>query len=272
MSDKISVIGVQTTLTKDRTQNFGEALRIMEEALKLYKYADVVVLPENFVFFPRKDDLDSIGEVPEEYFDKFSKYAKTYNTYIVAGTIINRRQGKLYNTSFLFDRKGNVVGSYDKVHLFDALNAAFEDKESYIVNPGEKAFAYEADFGKIGIMICYDIRFPEMVRSLALQGVQYLFVPAAFYMPRFDHWQSLIQTAALQNSIYVAGANLYLKADKGPGFCGRSLIADPWGVAVATASDKAGFIQAYMDKNYSEEIGGAVGSLINRVPGTYNIP
>lgn len=271
MAEKISIIGIQTSLTRDRKLNMDNAIKIMENAFELYKRVDMVVLPENFYFFPSRNEADEVGSIPEEFIQAFSERAKSYNTYIIAGTIVNRRGEKLYNTSLLFDRKGNIAGSYDKVHLFDALNAAAGEKESSIITGGDKVFSYEADFGKIGIMVCYDIRFPEMARTMALQGVQFLFVPAAFYVPRSDHWQILLQVAALQNSMYVTGANLYGMMGSRGGFCGRSLIVDPWGIPLATASDKAGFIQAYVDADYADEIGQNIGSFNNRVPSIYDI-
>jgi predicted amidohydrolase len=164
------------------------------------------------------------------------------------------------------------VGSYDKIHLFDVLNGDGGKQESDLVSRGDNLLVYDADFGRIATMICYDIRFPELSRSLALEGVQYLFVPAAFYMPRFDHWQNLLQATALQNSMYVAGANLYGKIRDEMVFCGRSLIADPWGISVATASDKPGFIQAYVDGDYCNKIRDSVGTIHNRVPNVYNFP
>lgn len=272
MAEKISIVGIQTTPSRDRESNFRQAVELMGNALLLHKHVDMVVLPEEFYHLPNNNEADEIGAIPDEFIKTFSTYARTYNTYITAGSIINRRDGKLYNTSLLFDRKGDIVGQYDKIHLFDVLDGAEDEKESYLVTRGDKLLAYEADFGKIGITICYDIRFPELARTLALQGVQYLFVPAAFYMPRFDHWQNLLQSTALHNSMYVTGVNLYGKWSDSSAFCGRSLIADPWGVPIAIASDKAGFIQAYVDADYCNTIKDAVGSLRNRVPSVYDIP
>ena len=198
--------------------------------------------------------------------------AKAYNTYIVAGSVANKKaDGKNYNTSLLFGRNGDIVGEYDKVHLFDVLNAADGEQESDQVNRGDHIFTYDADFGKLGIMICYDIRFPELARTLALQGVQYLMVPAAFYSPRIDHWQDLLRATALQNSMYVLGVNLFGKLNPTNIFCGRSLLADPWGVAAATAPDKAAFFQTYVDADYADTIKDAVGTFHNRVPEVYDI-
>jgi predicted amidohydrolase len=143
--------------------------------------------------------------------------------------------------------------------------------ESDIVSSGSEVFSYETDFGKIGIEICYDLRFPELARTLALRGVQFLFVPAAFYSPRSDHWQGLLKATALQNSMYVLGANLYGKLNDRNIFCGRSTIADPWGVQIATASDKPGIVHAYIESSYACEVRDSVGTLLNRAPEVYDI-
>lgn len=272
MEKKISIVAIQTAPTKDLKRNFRQAVRLMHEALTLYKYVDMVVFPEHFLYFPDNSEGPLIEEIPDLFIRTFSTYAKKFNTYIAAGTIANKRDGKIYNTSLLFNRQGEVVGSYDKTHLFDALNAAAGNKESDLITPGDHVFTYDTDFGKIGVMVCYDVRFPELARTMALSGVEFLFVPAAFYMPRFDHWQSLVKNAALQNSMYVAGANLTNQPGGRNLYCGRSLIADPWGIAIATASDKPGFIQSYVEAGYPAKIRDAVGTFHNRAPELYNIP
>ncbi len=272
MKKNISIVGIQTTPSDDKKKNMNQAIALMEEAFSLHKYVDIVVLPEEFYYLPGNDERDSIEEIPEDYINTFSELAKTHSTYIVAGSIINKRKedGKRYNTALLFDRKGEIVGQYDKIHLFDVLDGSDEDKESYLVDRGNDLLIYDTDFGRIGVIICYDIRFPELVRALALQGVQYLMVPAAFYSPRFDHWQNLLQSAALLNSMYVVGVNHFGRLGPDDVFCGRSLIADPWGIPLAVASDKACFIQAYVEGDYATKIEEAVGSLHNRVPSAYH--
>lgn len=265
-SKKLSFVGIQIIPAENPEENLKSALSLIDEALALHKYADVIVLSEYFYEVPHRGNVKSLGAYPEEIKRELSGRAKKYGTYIVAGTVANRREDqKIYNTSLLFDRQGQVVGSYDKIHLFDVLGK----RESDVLAGGKEAFIYEADFGKIGIMVCYDIRFPELARKLALEGVEYLFVPSAFYSPRIDHWQDLIRATALQNSMYVTGVNLFGGFDEQKIFCGRSLIADPWGIPVATASDKAGFIQSYIDSGYPKKVREMVGSLSNRVPSAY---
>ena len=273
MGKKISIVGIQNSPAKyDVEGNIKDALRIFDEAMNAHAYVDIAVFPEYFTFVPENKDTDIIREYSEELKEELSKRAKKHNTYIVAGTVANRRDdGNIYNTALVFDRNGDVIGQYDKIHLFDVLDAAGEEQESNQITRGDNLLIIDTDFGKVGIMICYDIRFPELARTYALQGVEYLMVPTAFFSPRIDHWQNLIKACALQNGMYVVGANLFGKVCDTLNLCGRSLIADPWGVPLATASDKATYIQAYVDAEYPKKIREALGIFHNRVPSVYNI-
>jgi len=272
MEKKISIVGIQTTPTTSGEENLTNALALADEAFETYKHVDMLVLPEYFYRIVHRSEAESVEPYPETVIDEISRRAKKYSSYIIAGTVANRKaNGSVYNTALFFDRNGKVAGEYSKIHLFDVMNAMGGMNESDIITRGDSIFTYEADFGKIGIMICYDIRFPELARTLALKGVQYIFVPSAFYSPRADHWQCLLRAMALQNSVYVAGVNLFGKLDDANVFCGRSLIADPWGVPVAVASDKPGIIQAYIDREYAGSIRDLIGSLYNRAPSLYEI-
>jgi predicted amidohydrolase len=270
MNKLISLIGIQSLAGIDKNVNLQMALDLIDEALSLYNQADVIVLPECFYEIIGKKTM---GVYPEEIKEALAERAAKYGAYIVGGSVLNRQRPdeKLRNTALLYGRNGEILGSYDKIHLFDALNCADKDKESHYCEHGTRTFTYDADFGKIGIMICYDIRFPELARTLALKGVKFLFVPSAFYSPRTDHWEALLKGIAIQNSIYVMGVNLFGKLTEGSGFCGRSMLIDPWGVIIAGASDKACFFQAYVDPDYPAQIGSSVGSFINRRPSIYDI-
>ena len=272
MKRKLSIVGIQITPDADKHKNLENAFALVDEAFETYKHVDVLVLPEYFYHVVPRSEMNFVGPYPDKIRSGFSKRAKKYSSYIIAGTVANRRAGgDVYNTALLFGRDGEVVGEYSKTHLFDALNAMGGVNESDFITRGDKLLVYETDFGKIGILVCYDIRFPELARTLALKGVQYLFVPAAFYSPRIDHWQDLLRAAALQNSMYVMGVNLFGKLNNDNVFCGRSIISDPWGVPVATASDKQGIIQVYIDIDYVNQISGAIGTFHNRVPKLYDI-
>ena len=266
--DSVSVVGIQVAPTTDRDYNLKHALSLVDDAIEKYEYIDLICLPEYFYLDPddRIVEIDSIQEYPQEIIEEFSKRAKKANTYIAIGTVANRREGKLYNTCIFLDRNGEIAGRYDKVHLFDALGI----KESDAITPGNDTFIFDTDFGRIGMLICYDVRFPEYARSLALQGVKYFIIPAAFYSPRIDHWPDLVQSIALQNLSYALAVNLVGKVIDGEVFCGRSLIVDPWGVRIAMASDKACHIQSYLYPDYIDEIRQKVASYDNRVPALYH--
>jgi predicted amidohydrolase len=272
MKQKVSIIGIQTVPLKTAPEkNLTNAIGLIDEALSGYDHADMVVLPEYFYDMDLEDKAH-YGPYPEEIIEAMRARAITYNTYIIAGSVLHRREdGKLYNTALLFDRKGEILGCYDKIHLFDVLDGLGDDRESNYCERGSEIFTCQTDFGKIGISICYDIRFPEIARIMALEGVTYHFVPAAFYSPRIDHWQTLLQATALQNSMYVLGVNLFGAWDENNVFCGRSLLADPWGIVKAQASDKADYIQAYVDPDYPKQIREQIGTLHNRAPLIYEI-
>ena len=273
MGRKVSIVGIQNSPTKyDLEKNLKDAFGLLDEALGLYKYVDIAVFPEYFSFVPESKDTPIIEEYNEEIKKMLAMRARAYDTYIIGGTVANKQEdGNIYNTSLVFDRNGDIIGSYDKIHLFDVLDAKGEEQESYQITRGDNLLTFDTDFGRVGVLVCYDVRFPEMARTYALKGVEYLMVPAAFFSPRFDHWQDLIKAAALQNGMYVMGVNIFGKVCDTLNMCGRSLIADPWGIPVATAPDKPSFIQAYVDSDYPSQIRDALGTFHNRVPSVYDI-
>ena len=256
MGRKVSIVGIQNSPTKyDLEKNLKDAFGLLDEALGLYKYVDIAVFPEYFSFVPESKDTPIIEEYNEEIKKMLAMRARAYDTYIIGGTVANKQEdGNIYNTSLVFDRNGDIIGSYDKIHLFDVLDAKGEEQESYQITRGDNLLTFDTDFGRVGVMVCYDVRFPEMARTYALKGVEYLMVPAA-----------------LQNGMYVMGVNIFGKVCDTLNMCGRSLIADPWGIPVATAPDKPSFIQAYVDSDYPSQIRDALGTFHNRVPSVYDI-
>jgi predicted amidohydrolase len=249
---KVKVVGLQTQITENKELNLKKAVKLLDEAHQLYSEIDVVCLPELFYKIPSPDDAQEVAEViPNNLTKIFSEKARNYGIYIVAGSFLEKKGDGRYNTSLLFGRNGEIKGFYSKTHLFNALNF----KESLICKPGKNAefSIFETDFGKIAITICYDLRFPEFYRTLALKGASIVFTPSAFMLPRVDHWNILVKAAALQNLIYVVAVNLVGKY-RGFEFFGRSMIVDPWGVPLSTAPDKESIIYAELDLEYQKEI------------------
>ena len=144
---------------------------------------------------------------------------------------------------------GNIVGKYDKIHLFDA----FGIKESDTFEAGEELGLFDLDIGKIGVWICYDTRFPEISRSLTLMGADILCVPAAFYRPNSDQWETLIKAASIYNVLPVVAVNQYGEFDNGRGLFGRSMITDAKGIITAGASDKEGYFIGEIDKEFTKK-------------------
>ena len=170
--------------------------------------------------------------------------------------------GKPKNTTYVIDRDGNVIGDYSKAHLFDA----YEDKESDRLTPGDHIGIFDLDIGKVGVVICYDIRFSEYVRTLALKGIDLLMVPAAFYRPRTDDWEVLLRAASLYNILYVCAANQF-----GKRCAGRSSVADPDGRIVARASDEECSVYHILDMDFQKHMREVNPSYQNRRPDLYDI-
>jgi len=240
---EIKVLGIQTTITGSKDRNLDSAIRLIDRAVRSYPEVDFVCLPELFYAVPSPENAEQVAEpIPNRMTQEFGKKAREIGAYIIAGSFLEKRDGERYNTSLLFDRKGEILGSYSKIHLFDAL----EFKESMISKPGNHVSLFDTDVGRIAITICYDLRFPELYRKLAMSGADVIFVPSAFLSPRLDHWRILVQAAALQNLTYVVAVNLIGRHEHFE-FFGRSMIVDPWGVPISGASDKECAIHGRLD-------------------------
>lgn len=263
MKKEIHVLGVQVSCTPDKSDNLKRAIKFIEEGFEKYKNIDVVCLPELFYSNPTKDNRSYIGEeLDSEFFNELSKCAKKYKVNIISGTYPLIKGDKLLNTCLCINREGELIGDYSKSHLFDA----FAVKESDSVDASDEIGIFEFDFGKVGVAICYELRFNELLKTLALQDIDVLFAPSAFYTPRHDQWEILVESAALHNLLYVVALNQY--NDK---FFGRSCIADPYGLIISKASDKEGIIYGVLDMEYQKEARENVPVYKNRRPELYNI-
>ena len=195
--------------------------------------ADIVCLPEmwNIGFLPINcldDYYDNDGKIIKSM---FSNLAKENNVNIVAGSIANKRLDKVYNTSFIFDRKGNCVAEYDKVHLFSSMN------EQKAFDKGNKIVTFELDGIKCGVVICYDLRFVELIRKLALEDIKILFVLAQWPEERINQWEILNRARAIENQIFVIAANGCGSFEEIK-YGGSSLIINPIGEILAKGNKK----------------------------------
>lgn len=260
---KIKVMTIQVGWTEDKEDNLKRAMDLIDRGFEQYGEADILCLPEFYYANPTKKNKDSIGEpLKGPFYEAFAACAVRHQVNIITGTFPMLQDGHLYNTCLAIDRRGQLKGKYSKVHLFDA----FDRKESDILAPGDSLGIFDFDFGRAGVAICYELRFPEYLRTLALKEIDLLLVPAAFYRPRNDQWDILVKSAALNSLCYVAAANQYNK------YCfGRSQIVDPCGLTLAQASDLETVIFASIDTGYQQKVRGDLAVYENRVPQLYEV-
>src|SRR5213079_1337025 len=198
-----------------------------------------------------------------------SSWARTHGVTLVGGSIVELRDGrdKRSNTSLVFDSDGEIVATYRKIHLFDVEVGGVVYRESESEEPGDAAVVADAEDWTVGLSVCYDVRFPELYRILALEGAELVTVPAHFTTPTGkDHWHVLLRARAIENQYFVAAAAQWGETLPGKPAYGRSLIADPWGVVLAQAPDEDTVITAELDRSRLREICDKLPSLKNRQP------
>ncbi len=224
MLKRISLIQMDIALGKPE-KNYSHALDMMTRALA--DQPDILVLPEtlNTGFFPRKD-LSSFADIDGATGKAiFSSFAKEYGVNIVAGSLTTLKEGKIYNTSYAFNRKGELVSEYDKIHSFTPM----EEHKYY--TGGEHLSLFTLDDVPCATAICYDLRFGELLRSMALKGAEIIFIPAHWPSLRTHHWVTLNTARAIENQLFVCAVNACGTAGDTK-FAGNSLLIDPWGEAV----------------------------------------
>ena len=252
MKRQVRVVGIQLFCNGTKEYMRNKVDEYLHKAFEVCTQLDLVVLPEQFYQMECYHFNDEYyGESEHGEFESWiCNLAQKYHINIVAGSypVIGPNK-KIYNRCLVIDRKGNLVGKYDKIHLFDA----FGIKESDTFEAGADLGLFDLDIGKIGLWICYDTRFPEVARALVNHGAEILCVPAAFYRPNADQWEIMIKSAAIYNVTPVVAVNQYGTLPTGRGFFGRSMIVDPKGVITAGISDKEGYLIGSIDLDYTKQ-------------------
>ena len=205
--------------------------------------------------------------------DFFCEQAAKHKVWIVSGSFPEEQEnGKPYNTLILADPEGNIRCRYRKLHMFDVeVENTPSYKESDHNTAGNEIVLVDTELGRLGFAICYDIRFGEMFRIMALQGAQVIFLPASFTMNTGkDHWETLLRARAIENGVYIVAPNQMGKKTNMLAY-GKSMIIDPWGDVIARASDKTGSILAEIDLDYLERVRRQIPSLENRRRDMYEV-
>lgn len=239
----------------DKKESMAIAEKFIREAAA--NGAQVISLPEMWNCPYANEYFREYAETADGMTVEFmSKLAKELGIYLIGGSIPELDGDKVYNTSFSFDRNGNVIGRHRKVHLFDIdVKGGIRFMESDTLTAGEDMTVIETEYGKIGVAICYDVRFPEWHRKMALAGVKLIVLPAAFNMTTGPlHWDLTMRARALDNQVYFA-ANSPARDENGPYVAyGSSCIVDPWGQFVSHADEKECIIYGEIDLDKVEAV------------------
>ncbi|MBE3555300.1 MAG: carbon-nitrogen family hydrolase, partial [Thermicanus sp.] len=194
--------------------------------------------------------------------DFLSSYAKKIGAFIVGGSISERRGEMIYNTSYVFDAEGKQVGEYRKIHLFRLM------EEEKFLSPGERLTTFSFMGERMGLAICYDLRFPELFRQLALAGAKAILLPAEWPHPRLHHWRTLLAARAIENQMFILAANRTGR-DERNFFFGHSLVLSPWGEVVAEGGEGEEILYATIRLDEVEKIRREIPVFEDRRPDLY---
>jgi len=219
--------------------------------------AEVVCLPEMWDCPYSNDYFREYAEPQDGDIVKFmSGLAATHGIYLIGGSISEIEDDRIYNTAFVFDREGKTIAKHRKAHLFDIdVKGGIRFMESDTLTAGDKATVFDTEFGRMGVAICYDIRFPELSRKMALEGAKIIYLPAAFNMTTGPvHWDLSIRARALDNQVYFAACSPARDEEGVYVAYGHSSVADPWGRITAAADEKEAIVYADIDTDYVDEV------------------
>jgi predicted amidohydrolase len=269
------VAAVQLNSTADTAANLAAADRLTRAAAA--DGARLIVLPEKWTVIGSDEQLRAGAQALDGPAISWARAtARELGVDLVAGSIAEHVVGqeKLANTCVHVDSEGEVRAVYRKVHMFDVEIDGRAYRESDVEQAGEEIVLSEtADGVELGLSICYDLRFPELFRILAVRGARVIALPSAFTLPTTrDHWETLIRARAIENQTFVIAANQVGAHPGGNRSGGRSMIVDPWGVVLAQAPDREGYIVAECDLESQREIRARLPALSNRRPVVYRWP
>lgn len=209
---------------------------------------DVVVFPEMWNTGYALDRLDELADVNGEKTKSLLSFlAKRYALNIVAGSVSTKKESGFYNTMYVANRKGEIIAEYDKAHLFKLMDEHLYMKE------GQRKNTFELDGITCGGVICYDLRFPEWIRSHVLDGAKIMFIPAQWPKKRIDHWRTLLQARAIENQCYIVAVNR-VGEDPNNSFNGHSMVIAPWGELLLSDQSTENVFYAELDLNEVDRV------------------
>jgi len=246
----------------DPQTNEQQAEKAVQSAVN--EGADIIVLPE---LWTTGYDLTRLDEIADDHAERTrafaSRLAQTHGVHFVAGSVAKKTAAGVTNTMIVADRSGQIVSEYSKLHLFQLMD------EHLYLQPGNEPGLFSFDELSCAGVICYDIRFPEWIRTHALAGAEALFVVAEWPLPRLHHWRTLLMARAIENQCYVVACNR-VGSDPNNVFAGHSLIIDPWGEIIAEADEKPGILLADIDPALVREVRARIPVFADRRPRDYD--
>lgn len=264
--NKFKVGIIQMSVSIDKKVNIQNANNYIKRISE--KKADIIVLPEMFCCpydsskFPLYAEFEN-----ESTFSELSKIARKYKIYLVCGSVPEKdRSGKIYNTSYVFDRNGELIAKHRKIHLFDiSIEHGQQFKESDTLSAGNNITTFDTEFGKIGLCICYDFRFPELSRLMALKGAKVIIVPASFNMTTGPvHWELLFKARAVDNQVYTIGCACAQDNTSSYISYANSLVVSPWGEIIDKMNFEHGFFICDINLDYVDKVRKELPLLSNR--------
>ena len=262
---------VQLNSNEDRDRNLAIADRLTRAAAA--DGVDLVVLPEKFNVLGTHEAYRANAETLDGPTVGWARQtARELGIDVVAGSFVEKRDGheKLGNTSVHVGPDGEIRGVYRKIHMFDVTVEGKEYRESASQEAGDEIVTSEAEGARLGLTVCYDLRFPELYRILALRGARILTIPAAFTkVTGAAHWDTLVRARAIENQAFVVAADQIGTHPPDNESFGGSQIVDPWGEVLARADDEECFVAADLDLSRQDEVRVSLPSLANRVPSAY---
>ncbi len=269
-SFKVGII--QSPVVDDVKKNIDTALHMIEDAKK--KGAEIVCLPEMFNCPYKPSNFPIYGESQGGYtYTALKDCAIKNDIILVGGSVPEEKDGKIYNTSYIFNNKGELIGKHRKMHLYDVdVEGGISFKESLTLTPGNEATMIDTELGLFGVGICYDIRFPEYSRILSLLGAKVIFMPAAFNMTSGPaHWEFNFRCRAFENQVYMIGTAPARDLNSYYVSYGHSIVVSPWGEITAQMDENPGVMIVDIDLDYVDKVRNEFPMLMHRRTDLYHI-
>jgi predicted amidohydrolase len=270
---ELSVALIQTDAGADAEANVARAAELADAAAAAG--AQLIALPE-YLQYRGSDEgyRASARPIPGPFTAPFADIARRRGCWILVGSLAETSPDpeRPYNTSSLIGPDGEVVARYRKIHLFDVdVDRGPVDHESARVTVGDQPVVADVAGARLGMTVCYDLRFPELYRTLALQGAEILAVPSNFAeRTGRDHWEVLLRARAIENGAWVIAPS-QIGGPPGQPAYGHSMVIDPWGIVVAQAPDRESIVHAVIDTDRVAAVRRQIPVLANRRPGTYRL-